>query len=304
MKIYYNSKIAKLFTFIDGYKTIMLFGAVFTERDAISLKAEYHEGTHCNQYQALFATGFIIISIIALVSGLNGHAGWWMLWLLTIPVFLYYVWYLVEYLIRLCIYRNHKKAYHNIVFEREAFDLENDWNKPGIFRRESEGFSFLKYYRRSIIVSRRRYFEEQRSGNEAIYHCVEIDTDHDTYFEVLDLMSKDESDTVSPDKVNNVLNQLRQGSCFNIHTQSIVSFKVIEKRNNAIFIKFNPTPAPSEQHGIIYRFQINNKKYVFMFSNNYDGKRDLIQNADEDVDCMTYAKDTSIYSNNSFFVFV
>lgn len=37
---------------------------------------------------------------------------------------------------------------------------------------------------------------------------------------------------------------------------------------------------------------------------NYDGKRDLIQNADEDVDCMTYAKDTSLYSNNSFFVFV
>lgn len=77
-------------------------------------------------------------------------------------------------------------------------------------------------------MSRRRYFEEQRSGNGAIYHCVEIDTDHDTYFEVLDLMSKDESDTVSPDKVNNVLNQLRQGSCFNIHTQSIVSFEVIE----------------------------------------------------------------------------
>lgn len=92
-------------------------------------------------------------------------------------------------------------------------------------------------------MSRRRYFEEQRSGNEAIYHCVEIDTDQDTYFE-------------------------------------------------------------GEQHGIIYRFQINNRKYVFMFSNNYDGKRNLIQNADEDVDCMTYAKDTRLYSNNSFFVFV
>lgn len=124
-------------------------------------------------------------------------------------------------------------------------------------------------------MSRRRYFEEQRSGNGAIYHCVEIDTDHDNRFEVLDLMSKDESDTISPDKVNNVLNQLRQGSCFNIHTQSTVSFEVIE-----------------------------NKKYVFMFSNNYDGKSDLIQNADEDVDCMTYAQDTSLYSNDSFFVFV
>lgn len=81
MKIFYNSKIAKLFTFIDGYKTIMLFGAVFTERDAISLKAEYHD-----------------------------------------------------------------KAYHNIVFEREAFDLEKYWNKHDVLRKESKGFSFLKYY--------------------------------------------------------------------------------------------------------------------------------------------------------------
>lgn len=125
-------------------------------------------------------------------------------------------------------------------------------------------------------MSRRRYFEEQRSGNGAIYHCVEIDTDHDNRFEVLDLMSKDESDTISPDKVNNVLNQLRQGSCFNIHTQSTVSFEVIEKRSNAIFIKFNPTPAPSEQHGIIYRFQINLKSATKLFSVLLASKRPLI----------------------------
>lgn len=68
-------------------------------------------------------------------------------------------------------------------------------------------------------------------------------------------MSKDESDTISPDKVNNVLNQLRQGSCFNIHTQSTVSFEVIEKRSNAIFIKFNPTPAPSEQMALYIGFR-------------------------------------------------
>lgn len=71
-------------------------------------------------------------------------------------------------------------------------------------------------------MSRRRYFEEQRSGNEAIYHCVEIDTDHDTYFEVLDLMSKDESDTVSPDKVNNIGDYIQLyttniGNCFFIY---------------------------------------------------------------------------------------
>lgn len=31
-----------------------------------------------------------------------------------------------------------------------------------------------------------------------------------------------------------------------------------------------------------------------MFSNRYDGMRDLINNADEDVDCVTYATESSI----------
>lgn len=55
-----------------------------------------------------------------------------------------------------------------------------------------------------------------------------------------------------------------------------------------IWIRFDPYPA-SEQQGIIYKFQINDHRYVFMFSNRYDGMRDLINNADEDVDCITSA---------------
>lgn len=72
MKIFYNSKIAKLFTFIDGYKTIMLFGAVFTERDAISLKAEYHEEAHCNQYHTMFCFvkyNYMIYSKLLYIGG-------------------------------------------------------------------------------------------------------------------------------------------------------------------------------------------------------------------------------------------
>lgn len=156
-------------------------------------------------------------------------------------------------------------------------------------------------------MSRRRYFEEQRSGNGAIYHCVEIDTDHDNRFEVLDLMSKDESDTISPDKVNNVLNQLREGTAFNIHTHSSVSFSFSSTSTGyepmTIWIRFDPYPA-SEQQGIIYKFQINDQRYVFMFSNRYDGMRDLINNADEDVDCITSATESSIYHNDSFYIFV
>lgn len=226
MKIYYNSKIAKLFTFIDGYKTIMLFGAVFTERDSISLRTEYHEEAHCNQYHTLFYFGMFISLLTIGLCLLFGNAGWWMLWLSLIPIFLYYTWYLIEYLIRLCIYRDHDKAYHNIVFEREAFDLD----------------------------------------------------------------------------------QLREGTAFNIHTQSPVSFSFSSTSTGyepmAIWIRFDHYPAPSEQQGIIYKFQINDQRYVFMFSNRYDGMRDLINNADEDVDCVTSATESSIYHNDSFYIFV
>lgn len=39
--------------------------------------------------------------------------------------------------------------------------------------------------------------------------------------------------------------------------------------------------------------------------NRYDGMRDLINNADEDVDCITSATERgSMYRNDSFFVFV
>ena len=33
----------------------------------------------------------------------------------------FYLWYAVEYLIRLIIYRNTKLAYKNVSFEREAY---------------------------------------------------------------------------------------------------------------------------------------------------------------------------------------
>ncbi len=43
--------------------------------------------------------------------------------LLIIP---FYLLYLLNYLINLCIYRNHDKAYRHIIFEQEAYRFEND----------------------------------------------------------------------------------------------------------------------------------------------------------------------------------
>lgn len=39
---------------------------------------------------------------------------------------LFYIWYLLEYLIRLAQFGNHNLAYQNISFEREAYFYEND----------------------------------------------------------------------------------------------------------------------------------------------------------------------------------
>lgn len=157
-------------------------------------------------------------------------------------------------------------------------------------------------------MSRRRYFEEQRSGGGAIYHYVETEIESGDRLRLFDLMNKIESSTISQDKINSVLNQLREGTTFNIHTQSSVSFSFSKSNTGyepmVIWIRFDPYPAPSEKQSIIYKFQINDQKYVFMFSNRYDGMRDFVNNADEDVDCITSAKESSIYHNDSFFVFV
>ena len=113
-------------------------------------------------------------------------------------------------------------------------------------------------------MSRRRYFEEQRSGNGAIYHCVKnrnrawrTEIEPGDRIRLFDLMNKIKSDTISQDKINSVLNQLREGTAFNIHTHSSVSFSFSSTSTGyepmTIWIRFDPYPA-SEQQGIIYKF--------------------------------------------------
>ena len=146
MTVFYNSKIAKLVTFLAGYATIMLFGAVFTELPELPSRTKYHEDAHVEQYQTLFGSGLALaVSIMFVCFAFNVY-GWWMLSLIAIPIFLYYVWYGIEYAVRLIMYRNSDKAYRMIVFEQEAYDLENEYRKPCPERRSASSFSFLRYY--------------------------------------------------------------------------------------------------------------------------------------------------------------
>lgn len=149
MKVFYQSKIAKLVTFMANFATVMLFGAVFTEHKELTKMTLAHEATHVTQYQTLFSLG-LCIDLITLFTcfGFNIY-GWWMLSLIAIPIFLYYIYYLIEYLIRLVIYRDRDKAYRMIAFEQEAYDLQQEWAKPCPERRSAYSFSFFKYYRKN-----------------------------------------------------------------------------------------------------------------------------------------------------------
>ncbi|MDL2243725.1 hypothetical protein LJB84_02660 [Bacteroidales bacterium OttesenSCG-928-J19] len=96
-----------------GYSAIMLFGVIFVRRGVtLPQRTIRHEEIHKKQ-------------------------------MLEMLVVFFYLWYGIEFLVRLCIYRNQKEAYRNISFEREAY--ANDI--PRIYRRKR--FAWIKYLKHS-----------------------------------------------------------------------------------------------------------------------------------------------------------
>lgn len=120
MKVFYNSKIAKLFTFMKNFKTIMLFGHIFTESEELDCKVLAHEKIHCLQYKDCFNLGLIIDIVILLILLALNIISWKLIFLLFIPLLLFYIWYGVEYLILRYLGYDHINAYRSISFEKQA----------------------------------------------------------------------------------------------------------------------------------------------------------------------------------------
>ena len=95
-----------------GFTAVNLFGIVVARNEylPLSVRILHHETIHTHQIKELWYVGF-------------------------------YVWYIVEWLLRVICYRNLKEAYMNICFEREAFD--NDEND--IYLKQRKRFAFLPY---------------------------------------------------------------------------------------------------------------------------------------------------------------
>ena len=55
----------------------------------------------------------------------------------------FYLLYGMEWLIRLVMYRNTREAYRNISFEREAYNMQNNFHY--IIDKERKSYAFIKY---------------------------------------------------------------------------------------------------------------------------------------------------------------
>lgn len=110
-----------------GYKCINLFGILFVKNNAkIDDVTINHETIHSRQFVELMTLAAVFLVIIQ----------WW---LIFFAPFTFYVWYLVEWLIRL----PKGDAYRNISFEREAYANEGDFS----YTNGRDWFNFLKYMR-------------------------------------------------------------------------------------------------------------------------------------------------------------
>jgi len=136
--IHYNSKLVR-FLLPKGYSAMMLFGHVFiisTKNDTDSVIVN-HELIHVEQWKELMFAVFTILNV-PFIGSINIK---YTILTMLLAFCAFYVWYFLEYLIRLAIKKNHDEAYMSISFEKEAYLNEG---KPR-YLENRDYFSFIKY---------------------------------------------------------------------------------------------------------------------------------------------------------------
>lgn len=122
-RYFYESMIADILLCLSSCSTIAIGPFVFFKRgkDDVFQYSKNHETVHAVQWTEVTAIFGLIIFVMQLVFGFSA---WWYL---LAPV-AYYVWYVLEWLVKLVILQDSNSAYKSICFEMEAYKNQRDDN--------------------------------------------------------------------------------------------------------------------------------------------------------------------------------
>lgn len=147
MKVFYESKVAKWLLW-RGYSTITLGCYVFTKRSKEETQPTTlnHEAIHVRQWTELT----VLSATLCLLGFLFGNMPFTGIF---ISPFIFYVWYGLEWFIRLAVLCTKtddddtlfSKAYHAVSFEREAYG--NALNTDYLRTRKPFGFIKFLFYK-------------------------------------------------------------------------------------------------------------------------------------------------------------
>ena len=131
-KVIYNDIIP-----FKGFKAITLWPFIFARKkyNPLDNVTVNHESTHLIQQLEVIVTSLLIIAAFVLTLHLS-------LWWLLLSLASYYVWYCIEYVIRLFAYGRGHEAYRNIAFEQEAYLNEKDLS---YLPKHRKAFAWFKY---------------------------------------------------------------------------------------------------------------------------------------------------------------
>jgi len=125
---------------LKDYTAITIWPLVFARRELRTQELR-HEKIHWWQHlEEMLLMGGIVWMMVLL-----GVLSPW--WFMGVP-FTFYLWYVIEWLIRWAIYRNRTEAYYNISFEQEAYNHQGDSS----YLDDRLWFSWLSYLDRKTMI--------------------------------------------------------------------------------------------------------------------------------------------------------
>ena len=119
--------------------TLCPFGIYVKEQYLTRERTINHEKIHWQQQLEMIVVGGIIALLTGILLVSFNVFSLWLITLLAFPFLFFYLWYLVEWLIR--IFVNGNAAYRSLSFEREAYSNAENMN----YLKTRKRFAWLRF---------------------------------------------------------------------------------------------------------------------------------------------------------------